>query len=771
MIARTGVHAIALAMALAGLWLSWGGAQLIAAGGSWYYLPAGLALIASAAALVRGKRYFYLIYGMLLIATLAWALWEVGLDGWALVPRLVAPAVLGLVLTLSFVRNFGGQRDRWRTGYPALAIAGVLAFAGFNDEKPDKNLKPASVLPENAPVDGEWKVWARTLDGNRFSPLAAITTTNVGKLDLAWEFKSDVPPIGYHSFQATPLAAWGRLYTCLDRNTIVALDPDSGKPLWRFDPRPDLKDVFAATCRGVALFEATGATECPRRVLFGVSDGRMMALDADTGKLCRSFGTGGQVDLKLGLGQIEKGIAFPTSPPTIVGGVAMISGWVTDGLHTDEPSGGVRAYDAITGRLRWVWDTGRPEPAKPLTPGETYTKGAPNAWGVFSGDEALGLVYFGTGVTTPDYFGKQRTPSQEKYATSIVALDVATGKPRWNFQTVHHDIWDYDVGSQPVLTDLAFKGGKVPALIGPTKRGQFFVLDRRSGTPIFPVTEKPVPQGGAVGDWTAKTQPYSDSFANLAGPRLTEKAMWGATPFDQLACRIQFRKARYEGEFTPPGARQTLFYPGSAGGSNWGSATIDGARGLLIANSLYMADIGHLIPREEADRLAGAYGKTGHSSAFAFPQKGTPYAMDRKVFIGPFGAPCQQPPFGRISAIDLTTGKMVWSQPLGDARHAGVLGLSSHLPFRMGLPNLGGSMTTAGGLVFIGAAQDRMLRAFDIGNGKQLWSIELPAIAAATPMTFRSARTGRQYVVIAAGGHPALPGPPGSSILAFALPE
>jgi membrane-bound PQQ-dependent dehydrogenase (glucose/quinate/shikimate family) len=480
------------------------------------------------------------------------------------------------------------------------------------------------------------------------------------------------------------------------------------------------------------------------------------------------FGAGGAVNLREGLGDIPPGITFPSSPPTIVNGTAMISGWVTDGLHTGEPSGGVRAYDAVTGRLRWVWDIARPAD-RPLAPGETYTPGTPNAWGVFSGDPALGLVYFGTGVTTPDYFGAHRTPEQEKYATAIVALDVATGQVRWSFQTVHHDIWDYDIGSQPVLADLPVGGRTVPALIGPTKRGQFFVLDRRTGAPLYPVTERPVPQDAAPGETPAATQPYS-AFPDVGGGRLSEAGMWGATPLDQLWCRIRFRKARYAGDFTPPGTDRTIFYPGSAGGSNWGSVTIDPVRGLMIANTLYMADIGRLIPRAEADRIAAAYGEGSKAAAFAFPQQGTPYAMDRTVFLGPLGAPCQQPPYGRLHAFDLRTGRLVWSRPLGTARRAGPLGLESRLPVTMGVPNLGGSIATAGGLVFIGAAQDRMIRAIDIGNGRELWRHPLPAIGAATPMTYR-APGGRQFVVIAAGGHPGLPGPAGGSVMAFALPR
>lgn len=769
MAGRIFVWLVALGAALAGAWLTWGGAVLIANGGSWYYFPAGLALVATAGGLVTRRAFAWPLYGALLVVTLLWSLWEAGLEFWPLVARLVAPAVLGLVLLLPPFRKQGGQAGAWRLAAPLAAVILVLLGSGLTDRDAN-SLKAAVPLAEAPGADGDWKNWGRTLDGNRNSPLGQITNANVGQLELAWQFKSDVPPTQFHGFEATPLAADGNLFICLGRNVIVAIDQETGKQVWRFDPKPDLEGTFSDNCRGVSWYEApAGTAECQHRVLFGVNDGRMMAVDAATGQPCRSFGQNGQVDLKEGLGQFEKGMAYPTSPPTVVNGVAMIGGWVTDGVRTKEPAGGIRAYDALTGKLLWVWDSGREDPAKPLAPGETYTLGAPNTWGVFSGDEALGLVYAGLGVETPDYFGKGRSPGAEEYSTSILALDVKTGKPRWHFQTVHHDIWDYDIGSQPVLADLKRDGQTVPALIGPTKRGQFFVLDRRTGAPIFPVVEKPVPQGAVPEDWAAKTQPYSTGFANIAGPPLSEQTMWGATPLDQLACRIMFRKARYEGDFTPPGVKSTIFYPGSAGGSNWGSVTIDAARGLLISNSLYMADIGRMIPRAEADRMAAEYSKGGKASGFAFPQKGSPYAMDRTVFLGPLGVPCQQPPFGRLNAIDLATGKLVWSKPLGDASAAGPFGLESHLPIRMGMPNFGGSLATAGGVTFIAAAQDRKLRAFDTGNGKELWAYSLPNIAAATPMSFRS-KSGRQFVVIAAGGHPALPGPSGNSILAFALP-
>jgi membrane-bound PQQ-dependent dehydrogenase (glucose/quinate/shikimate family) len=756
-----------LLTAVSGTGLTWGGIELAAAGGSTYYLLAGIALLIVSIGLLWRRRWSLPLYGTLLLTTWLWALYEVGLDGWALVPRVVAPAVWGLLLLLTAGRRTGGAAAWWILG-PVLAVAMTLGAVGVTPHSAGPAVRALSTAAAE-PAAGDWRVWGRTLAGDRFAPLDQINTSNTGTLTLAWRYDADVPPHGFHSFEATPLAADGRLYVCLDRSVIVALDPDRGREVWRFDPHANLTGVFAATCRGVAFHASPqDGGECPTRIVFGVSDDRLMAIDATTGEPCRSFGDQGAVNLKQGLGEVEPGITYPTSAPTVVNGVVVISGWVTDGLHVGEPSGVVRGYDVISGALRWAWDCGRPDPQQPLRQGQTYTAGSPNAWGGFSADERLGLVYVPTGVSTPDYVGTHRSADVERFATSVVALDVLTGKPRWSVQTVHHDLWDYDVASQPVLVDLTVKGTQVPALIAPTKRGQFFVLDRRDGQPLYPVTEKAVPQQPAPGEWTARTQPYS-SFPNIAGRQLSETMMWGATPFDQLWCRIEFRRARYDGDFTPPGLKTAIFYPGSAGGSNWGSVTVDTARGLMIANSLYMPDIGRLIPRDEADRI-GQYAKGGHADAFAFPQRGTPYAMQRTIFQNPIGVPCLQPPYGRISVFDLQRGELVWSHPLGTAYHAGPFNVSSFLPFQMGVPTLGGSIATAGGLIFIAASQDRMFRAIDTISGRELWRVELPSIGAATPMTYLSASTGRQYVLVAAGGHPGLGGPRTSALMAYALP-
>jgi len=335
---------------------------------------------------------------------------------------------------------------------------------------------------------------------------------------------------------------------------------------------------------------------------------------------------------------------------------------------------------------------------------------------------------------------------------------------RWRFKTVNHDLWDYDIAAQSVTVDLP---DGTPALIVPTKRGELFVLDRRSGVPIDPVVEKPVPQGGVEGEWTAPTQPYTTGFPSVAGADLRERDMWGISPVDQLMCRIQFRRANYQGDFTPITTEPTITYPAVGGGINWGSVSVDTQRNLLVVNALQFANMNYLQRREPGEVEKGGF----EGGVITFPQAGTPYAFVSKPFLSPIFVPCQQPPYGTITVFDIATRERVWSKPLGTAEGSGPLGMASHLPLRMGAPQFGGSVSTAGGLVFIAATQDRILRAFDIANGHELWHAKLPAVGAANPISYVSPRTGRQYVVIAAGGHFAIPGPHASAVMAYALPE
>lgn len=432
----------------------------------------------------------------------------------------------------------------------------------------------------------------------------------------------------------------------------------------------------------------------------------------------------------------------------------------------------IRAYDAVTGAFSWAFDVGRPDRHGRPEPGTAYTAGTPNSWAPISADEGLGLVYLPTGNAVPDWYGGKRRPFDDEYSSSVVALDAETGAVRWSFQTTHHDLWDYDVASQPTLDDLPLGNGRVPALIQPTKRGEIFVLDRRTGKPLMPVEERRVPRSDVPGERAAPTQPFSVGIPSFGGPTLTEAMMWGLTPIDQAWCRPAFRTSNYEGAMTPATVgRPTIIFPGYVGGSDWGGISIDKDRDILIGNSNRVAMRATLVPRAEADALgirpiaANAHGNVGGTSA----QVGTPFAVRIAAFMSPLAVPCTQPPYGMISGIDMKTRKLLWSHPFGSAHDSGPLGLESHLPFTMGVPNTAGSLITRGGLTMIGATQDRYLRALETRTGHLLWQGRLPAGGQATPMTYLSG-SGRQFVVIAAGGNYTLRSKTGDYVVAYALP-
>ncbi|HEY0342454.1 MAG TPA: pyrroloquinoline quinone-dependent dehydrogenase, partial [Steroidobacteraceae bacterium] len=560
---------------------------------------------------------------------------------------------------------------------------------------------------------GDWANFAGNSAGTRYAPLTQITPANVHSLQLAWRYKLDPPreyaAHPYVAFEGTPLKVADTLYFCTPNNAVVALDAETGKPRWKYDLELRKWGGFRA-CRGVAYYETpTAAADCHERIISATTDARLYAVDAKTGRLCMSFGDQGMVELLTGMGDVKPGVYGVTSAPTIVRGMIVIGGMVIDNGQVDNPSGVIRAYDAVTGKFAWAWDLGRPDSHTEPGQGEQYTRNTPNGWAPFSADETLGLVYIPTGNSNPDNYGAQRTAEAEKYSSAVVALDAADGTVRWSFQTVHHDLWDYDVASQPVLVDLPDEDSVVPALIQATKRGELFLLDRRDGHPLAPVAERAVPQGGAPGDHTARTQPFSVGMPSLAGPDLTEADMWGVTPLDQLWCRIKFKQARYDGPMTPPTpGRAWIYSPGWMGGNDWGSVSVDEGRQVLVAVSMRMANYDRFITAEEFDADAGG----GLHSAVT-PQVGSPYAgIVTDYFHSPLGVPCQRPPFGMISAIDLKTRHLLWSRPLGTARHNGPLTTSLRVPFAipMGTVTMGGNLVTGSGLVFVAATLDQYLR-------------------------------------------------------------
>ncbi len=777
-----------------------GGAWLIILGGSPYYLPGGIAVALSAYWLWRSDARAGWLYAAFLVVTALWAIWEVGFDGWQLTARIVGPALFGLFFALPTVR-----RQIGKSGWAAAAagLFGFLLVFGAAMRSP-MEVKAADT-PTQRPIEiageaGEWPKWGRDNAGTRFSPLTQITPANVGELELAWEYDTGYDPMNDPApspLQSTPLMVDGRLFLCTQTDVVVALDPDTGKELWRFDPKIDSAGGTAVrTCRGVTYYETARAQEtnglsaitsekpegstpsCARRIFTATFNGQLIALDSATGKRCAGFGENGIVDLKEGMGEVLPGFYYVSSAPTIVRGTIVLGGWVMDNVSADEPSGVVRGFDAETGKLRWAWDVGNPANSKGAPEGQWYTRSTPNSWAPMSGDEELGLVYVPTGNPAPDYFGALRSQASEKYGSSVVALDAESGALRWSFQTAHHDLWDYDVASQPTLFDFPGKSGPVPALAQPTKRGELFVLDRRTGEPLTEVTEKAAPQRGKVPEERlSPTQPFSTGMPSFAGDVLTEKDMWGITPIDQLYCRLWFKKLRYDGRETPPGLDESIIYPSIGGGMNWGGVAYDPERRVMIVNSLYYATLIKLIPRAEADRQIAAATKAGGSHDIALavaplPMEKTPYGARVRGFTTPLNTLCHAPPYGKMSAIDMDTQELLWQRPVGTIRDSGPLGLKTGLPIRMGMPGFGGTLVTRSGLTFFGAQKERTFRAFETATGKELWSDRMPASGNANPMTYIGPKTGKQFVIVAASGHVTSQSMPlGRTFRAYALPE
>ncbi|TAX22736.1 membrane-bound PQQ-dependent dehydrogenase, glucose/quinate/shikimate family [Rhizobium leguminosarum] len=785
------VFVIAAVTSLIGAVLGVGGGWLAALGGSWYYLIAGISLVISGVLFFMHRRSGVFLYAVIIAATAVWALAEAGLDGWALVPRLIAPLILFAFVIACLPCLY--PQTSWRHTISGLSSLVVLSCVGgffVYELAPDPAANPLPVVTARAMADPstlqagvDWPAYGGSDSARRFSPLAEITPDNVKHLKRAWvAHTGDLPSEqakGTYGAETTPLKVGDSLYLCTPKNIMLALDPATGKEKWRYDPHvPDESIPYTAACRGVAFFEQPDAKPsdiCAERVIEGTLDARLIAVDAKTGEPCPNFGRAGTVDTTDGIGQHDPGMFSMTSAPTIVRGIIVVGHQVLDGQKLDAPSGVVQAYDAVSGALRWTWDMERPDNSGLPPEHETYSRGTPNMWTTASGDEQLGLVYLPLGSAAVDYWSSARSALEKQFSTSLVAIDVMTGKSAWHFQTVHNDVWDYDLGSQATLLDYPTDAGPVPALVLPSKRGDIFVLDRRTGKPLFPVEERAVPRGGVEPDQRAPTQPFS-TYHSLRKPDLTEANMWGMSPIDQMICRIEFRLASYDGIFTPPTSdRHSIEYPGYNGGSDWGGIATDPQRGVLIANYNDMPNYNRLIPRAEADQLGWAprdqaRGKIGGAEGAGDPQAGAPYAINVNAGwrLPVTGLLCKEPPYGGIRAIDLKTGKMLWDRPLGEARTNGPFGIPSMLPVTIGTPNNGGAVVTAGGLIFIAAATDNLIRAIDIKTGQTLWTDVLPAGGQATPMTYEI--NGKQYLVIMAGGHHFMETPVGDAVIAYALP-
>lgn len=631
-----------------------------------------------------------------------------------------------------------------------------------------------------AVTQATWEHYGGDAGGSRHSHARSITTSNVESLVRAWEYRTgelahapDKAPApgacgechrAQIKFEATPILADGRLVVSTPFNRVIALEPGSGRELWRYDPGLDVKvdrnEGFVS--RGVAYWRGTGggAAErsapgsCETRILFGTVDARLLALDAISGTPCPSFGDSGVVRLDAGIGHVQTGQYGVTSPPVIVGDLVVVGSSMGDNRRVDLESGVVRAYDVRTGVLRWSWDPiprRHDDPAARTWPdsGAGITGGA-NAWAPLSVDVERALVFVPTSAPSTDYYGGHRK-GDNSYANSVVALHAATGEVKWHFQVVHHDLWDFDVASQPTLATMRREGRAADVVIVPTKMGHLFVLDRETGRPVFPVEERAVPASDIPGEAASPTQPFPllPKPLHPAGP-FTERDVWGLDAADTLACRQLMKGMRSEGIFTPPSQRGTVMYPGFGGGMNWGGVAFDPEQNVIIANTLRLAMWVRLEPRRSAE---------------AGNQRGTPYTMTRGMLISPKGVPCNPPPWGTLTAIDAATGETRWEVPLG-----WVPSLADRPEsVRWGSGNFGGALTAASGLTFIAASQDSHLRAIETRTGRELWKAKLPAGGQASPMTYEW--KGRQYVVIAAGGHSAIGTPMGDYVVAYALPD
>jgi quinoprotein glucose dehydrogenase len=653
-----------------------------------------------------------------------------------------------------------------RLAFGCLAIS-IVAQLGCGTARDD-----ACVVSRGG-ADTSWPSYGNDPGGTRFSPLDEVNRTNVECLEEAWTYHTgDLPDSrGEHAShlasEVTPVLVDERLYLCTPYNRVIALDPKSGAEQWSYDPDIDLSGRYGnqLVCRGVSpWFDAKkdGEETCSLTIFTATNDARLIALDGASGKPCPEFGRRGVVDLNSGAGpQKWQGEYQVTSPPAVGQEVVVVGSAIADNQRSDAPSGVVRAYDARTGKLRWAWDLRPPdfEATAANTSDAGYALGTPNVWAPMAVDLERDLLFVPTGNPSPDYY--RGDSNLDYYGSSIVALRLSTGEVVWHFQTVHRDLWDFDVPAQPTLFEFRRDGQRIPAVVQATKMGLLFILNRETGEPLFEIEERPVPQSPVPGERLSPTQPYPVKPLPLVRHDLDPDDAWGVTPFDRSSCRKQLDALRYDGAYTPPSFEGSLMLPGNAGGSNWGGVAVDEETQRLIANTQDFPWAVALVSREDADPNARLEPDEYTENA---PMSGTPYGLRRWRVSSPFGIPCSSPPWGELAAVDLAEGEIEWQVPLGTIRDVAPL----PLPVELGIPNLGGPLLTAGGLVFIGAALENTFRAFDAESGEEVWSVRLPYGPQATPMTYRAG--GRQFVVIAATGYGRAGLPAGDAIMAFALP-
>lgn len=784
---------LSLILLVAGIWLA-------TLGGSIYYLLAGIVLAVITVLWIKDKISALWLYSIGLLVTLIWSLWEVGTDFWALAPRVDIWFLLGVWLLFPFTNRMLAQHSSIKAAKGSLsvvmlAVLAVLGYSIFNDPQEINGTisraQPETSTPVAGVAEADWPAYGRTQAGERYSPLNQINVDNVKNLEVAWTYHTEdmktEKDSGESTYEVTPIKVDNTLYLCTTHQFLDAVDAETGKRLWRFDPHLEPTKRFQhMTCRGVSYYDEKTAAAinpksasvsdsvpsavCPRKILLPVNDGRLIAVNADTGEACSDFGEKGTINLRKKMPYDYPGGYNPTSPAVVTASTIIIGGSVTDNLSNKEPSGVIRGYDVNSGELKWVFDTGAQDPN--AMPGEDtdFVHNSPNAWAPLAYDAERDIVYIPTGVGTPDIWGGNRTNLKERYANSVLALNATTGKLLWSFQTTHHDLWDMDVPSQPSLGDYQLPNGqKVPAIYVLTKTGNLFVLNRETGEPLIPVEERPVPQTVARGPQTfgehySATQPFTE--INLAPPgKLTDKDMWGATMFDQLMCRIIFKGLNYDGIYTPPSENGTLVFPGNLGVFEWGGLSLNSDRQVAVMNPLALPFVSKL-KREDPNRAETIKG-SGTEGGFQ-PMYGTPYSVSLEPFLSPLGLPCKQPGWGYIAGVDLTTHKIVWKKRIGTIRDS-LPKLMQLPPLKIGVPGLGGVISTAGGVMFVAATQDNYIRAFNVSNGEQLWQARLPAGGQATPMTYM--QNGKQYIVIMAGGHSSFGTKLGDALVAYKLPD